>query len=51
MEFLQHYNPLPPSEYSFEVKGSQRKFLFDTMKVRVENVNEKPVEIISKELI
>ncbi|MEK7177514.1 MAG: PrgI family protein [Patescibacteria group bacterium] len=45
------YNPLPPSEYSFEVKDPKGNFFFDTMKVRVENVNEKPVEIISKELI
>lgn len=45
------YNPLPPSEYFFEVKDPKGTFLFDTMKVRVENVNEKPVEVISKELL
>lgn len=45
------YNPLPPSEYSFEVKDPKGTFFFDTMKVRIENVNEKPVEIISRELL
>jgi len=45
------YNPLPPSEYLFEVKDPKGNFFFDTMKVKVENTNEKPVEIVSKELI
>jgi len=45
------YNPLPPSEYFFEVKDPKGTFFFDTMKVKVENVNEKPVEVISKELL
>ena len=45
------YNPLPPSEYVFEVKDPKGNFFFDTMKVKVENINEKPVEIISKELL
>jgi hypothetical protein len=45
------YNPLPPSEYVFEFKDPKGIFFFDTMKVKVENTNEKPVEIISKELM
>jgi len=45
------YNPLPPSEYFFEVKDPKGNYFFDTMKFRVENINEKPIEIISKELI
>ena len=45
------YNPLPPSEYVFEFKDPKGIFFFDTMKVKVENLNEKPVEITSKELI
>lgn len=45
------YNPLPPSEYIFEVKDPKGTFFFDTMKIRIENANEKPVEIISKELL
>jgi len=45
------YNPVPPSEYFFEIKDPKGIFFFDTMKIRIENVNEKPVEIMSKELI
>ncbi|MEK7597075.1 MAG: PrgI family protein [Patescibacteria group bacterium] len=45
------YNPLPPSEYVFEVKDPKGNFFFDTMKVKVENINEKPVEIISREMM
>ncbi|MFA5770608.1 MAG: PrgI family protein [Patescibacteria group bacterium] len=45
------YNLLPPSEYFFEVKDPKGNFFFDTMKVRVENENIKPIEIISKEMM
>ncbi len=45
------YNPLPPSEYFFEIKDPKGTFFFDTMKVKVESINEKPVEVISKELL
>ena len=45
------YNPLPPSDYFFEIKDPKGIFFFDTMKVKVDNVNEKPIEISSKELI
>ncbi|MFA6017009.1 MAG: PrgI family protein [Patescibacteria group bacterium] len=45
------YNSLPPSEYLFEVKDPKGNFFFDTMKVKIENINEKPIEIVSKELL
>ncbi len=45
------YNPIPPSEYLFEIKDPKGVFFFDTMKIRIENVNERPIEIMSKELI
>jgi len=45
------YNPLPPSDYFFEIKDPKGNFFFDTMKIKVENTNEKPIEITSKELI
>jgi len=45
------YNPLPPSEYFFEVKDPKENFFFDTMKIKVENINEKPIEVSSKELL
>jgi len=45
------FNPLPPSEYFFEIKDPKGNFFFDTIKFKVENVNEKLIEISSKELI
>ncbi len=45
------YNPLPPSDYFFEIKDPKGNFFFDTIKVTVENKNVKPIEILSKELI
>lgn len=45
------YNPLPPSDYFCEIKDPKGSFFFDTMKIKVENVNEKIIEISSKELI
>jgi len=45
------YNPLPSSDYFFEIKDPKGNFFFDTMKIKVENINEKPIEIMSKELI
>jgi hypothetical protein len=45
------YNPLPPSDYFFEIKDPKGNFFFDTMKVKVENENIKSIEITSKELL
>lgn len=45
------YNQLTPSDYIFETKDPKGNFFFDTMKVKVENVNEKPIEITSKEMM
>jgi hypothetical protein len=45
------YNPIPSSEYVFEVKDPKENFFFDTMKVKVENENIKPIEIMSREMI
>ncbi|MBI5127229.1 PrgI family protein [Candidatus Roizmanbacteria bacterium] len=45
------YNPLPPGEYVFESKDPKQSYFFDTMKVKVENENNQPIEIHSKELI
>ena len=45
------YNPIPSAEYFFEVKDPKGNFFFDTMKVRIENINKNPIEIVSKELI
>lgn len=45
------YNPLPSGEYFFEAKDPKQAYLFDTMKIRIENVNNTPIEMLSKELI
>jgi len=45
------YNPMPQGEYFFEVKDPKQTHLFDTMKFKVEDQNNQPLEIYSKELI
>lgn len=45
------YNPLPPADYFCEIKDPKGSFFFDTMKIKVESINEKIIEISSKELI
>lgn len=45
------FNPLPPSEYFFEIKDPQGRHFFDTMKVKVENSNPNPLQFLSKELL
>ena len=45
------YNPLPVFESFLETKDPKGNFFFDTIKVKVENENVKPIEILSKELI
>lgn len=45
------YNSIPSSEYFFEVKDPKGNFFFDTMKVRIENINKNPIEIVSRELL
>ncbi len=45
------FNPLPEGEYNFEIKDSKNTYLFDTIKLKVENTNLKPLEFFSKELL
>ena len=45
------FNPLPPSEYTFEIKDPKSSYLFDTMKIAIQDVNTKSIEIYSRELI
>lgn len=45
------YHPIPAGEYLFEIKDPKQIYLFDTMKIRIENENNSPIEIKSKELI
>lgn len=45
------FRSLPEGEYIFDVKDPKETYLFDTIKVKIENSNNKIIEIISKELI
>jgi len=45
------FRPLPAGEYFFETKDPNKNYFFDTIKVKIEAVNQKPIEIFSKELI
>lgn len=45
------FNPLPPAEYTFEVKDPKNNYFFDTMKVPIQLANEKPIELFSKEML
>jgi len=45
------FNPLPPGEYFFELKDPNNNYFFDTIKISIDSVNQKPIEIYSKELL
>jgi len=45
------FSPLPSGEYLFEIKDPNNNYFFDTIKIQIESVNQKPIEIFSKELI
>ena len=45
------YNPLPQGEYFFEAKDPKKAYFFDTIKLKIENINNNPIELKSKELI
>ena len=45
------FNPLPADTYAFEIKDPKSTYFFDTMKVTIQNTNERPFEFYSKELL
>lgn len=45
------FKPIPSGTYSFEIKDPNSRHFFDTMKIKVENINPKPFEFYSKELM
>lgn len=45
------FNPLPDGEYFFEFKDPNNNYFFDKMKMKVDSINERPIEVFSKELI
>ena len=45
------FNPLPSGEYTFEIKDPKSSYLFDTMKIAIQDTNSKSIEFYSKELL
>ncbi len=45
------FNPLSEGEYIFQIKDTKQQYNFDTIKLRIEKNNQKPIEIFSKELL
>ena len=45
------FHPLPAGDYSIEVKDPKGGYLFDTMKLTINNEQPKQLEIFSKELL
>ncbi len=45
------FKSLPESTYQFEMKDPKGTYFFDTMNIKIEAVNPKPLEFFSKELL
>jgi len=45
------FNPLKEGDYIFELRDPQGSYFFDTMKLKIEGENQKPLEFFSKELL
>ena len=45
------FNPLPAGEYIFEIKDPKSSYIFDTMKIAIQDTNTKSIEFYSKELM
>lgn len=45
------FNTLPSGEYTFEIKDPKSSYLFDTMKLTIQDINTKSIELYSKELL
>ncbi len=45
------FNPVVQGEYIFEIKDPKQSYFFDTIKLKVDDRNPKPIEIFSKELL
>lgn len=45
------FNTLPAGEYTFEIKDPKNSYLFDTMKIAIQDSNPKSIDIFSKELL
>lgn len=45
------FSPLEKGEYTFEIKDPKNTYFFDTMKIVIQEINTKPFDIFSKELL
>jgi len=45
------FSTLEKGEYTFEIKDPKNTYFFDTMKVTIQEVNTKPFDVFSKELL
>lgn len=45
------YNSLSDGEYIFEIKDPKGGYFFDTIKIKIEGGNKKPLEFFSKEIL
>lgn len=45
------FKPFPAGEYIFEAKDPNNNHFFDTMKIKIENTNPKPIEIFSQRIL
>ena len=45
------FNPLPQGEYLFEIKDPKDFYLFDTMKITIQDINTQSIDVYSKELM
>ncbi len=45
------FNSLPAGDYTFEIKDPKNSYLFDTMKITIQDTNTKSIDFYSKELL
>lgn len=45
------FSALPPGEYVFEIKDPKSTYIFDTMKIAIQEINSQSIEIYSRELL
>lgn len=49
--FFATYQPLTPDKYFFDIKDLGQKYFFDRMELSVDQSNQNPINIVSRELI
>jgi len=49
--YFASFKSLPPGEYIFEIKDPKQNHFFDTISLKLEEVNPNPIEIFSKKIL